>query len=458
MRSFRTPFAAWLTAMASLALLSCSRDQPPPPLQGAVLIVLDTVRADHLSAYGYASPTSPELQKLASDSVVFEQTVSAAPWTRPSIAAILSGRYPVTATGDETVTRSLVDVVQRAGYRTAGFTEGGFFSRKFGMDQGFETYAEEKGAIIDPQPGGGIANTFRQAETWLAEHASDRFFLLIHTYEPHAPYVSHHFTEGMERGVIGDRFPIALLDELQSGRLKLSEAEIAYVQALYHGDILHSDHYVGRFRETLRTLGLADRTLVVVTSDHGEEMAEHMPANVGDHGHSLYDDLLLVPLIVHDPRVASPVRRVRSQVRTIDVLPTILDLLNVPAEPALDGASLVPVMRGVETADREAISGWNRKGKPRASIRADGYKYLVTVGKTATRPVLQPPPDHELFDLRQDPGEKRNLYEAQPERAKAMHEILMKRRTEILKHEAGPAPAGVDREAEERLRSLGYVH
>jgi len=446
----------WTTMV--LAAGGCLPARPDEPLQGAVLIVLDTVRADHLSGYGHSQPTSPNLDGLAKAGVLFERAVSCAPWTRPSVAAILTGRYPATPWGDEVVAASVVERIRGAGYATAGFTEGGFFTRKFGMDRGFETYAEERGAIVAPQPGGGIANTFRQAEAWLASHKADRFFLLIHTYEPHAPYVHRDFAEGMPMGAIGERFSIDLLDRLQSGELTLSRPEIEYVRALYEGDILNSDHFVGRFRGVLRELGLDERTLLVVTSDHGEEMADHAPANIGDHGHSLYDDLLLVPLIVYDPRAPKAGTRVRTQVRTIDVLPTITDLLGLPADPDLDGASLTPVMAGADVADRPAISGWNRKGRLRASLRDGRFKYVTVLDDpTVRRPVLVSPPDHELFDLARDPGEKTNLHAAEPERARAMHASLMEARARMRRSEAGPSPAGVDREAEERLRSLGYV-
>jgi len=207
----------------------------------------------------------------------------------------------------------------------------------------------------------------------------------------------------------------------------------------------------------LRELGLDGRTLVVVTSDHGEEMAEHVPTNIGDHGHSLYDDLLHVPLVVYDPRGPYAVKRVRAQVRTLDVLPTIAELLGVALPSTLDGASLVPMLRGTDPAGRPVVSGWNRKGRLRASLRDGGFKYIATIGDASVKfPLLQPPPDHELFDLGSDPGETTNLYAAQPKRAQAMHDALMKRREQIQQRGGMPVEA-VDHELDERLKSLGYV-
>ncbi len=428
------------------------------PLQGAVLILLDTVRPDHLGTYGYARPTSPNIDALAKDGVVFDQAVSCAPWTLASVAAILSGRYPSTDRGEDVVvTTSLVERLRAAGYRTAGFTEGGYVSRKFGMDRGFETYAEDSGVIIAPKPTGGIANTFRQAHEWLAAHKDERFFLLIHTYEAHAPYTNRDFATGMDPGRIGDRFSIELLPELQSGRMTLTPGEIEYVKALYDSDILNADRYVGRFVDFVRSLGLDDRTLLVVASDHGEEMGEHYVTNIGDHGHSLYDNLLLVPLIIRDPTHAYATRRVAPQVRTIDILPTILDLLRAPADSAVDGTSLVPVMNRTSMDDRPVVSGWNHKGPLRASLRDRGVKYVTSAGVATIRyPLLNPPPDHELFDLRTDPDELENVYDSRPSVATAMDETLASRRRDILKPDH-PAPALVDHELDERLKSLGYV-
>ncbi len=456
-------FAAAVTVSS---LIGCSRPQPAKPLQGAVLILLDTVRADHLSYAGYSRPTSPNLDRLAKKGVWFEQAVSCAPWTRPSVAAILSARYPGAVWGEDVVvSESVVESLRKSGYSTAAFTEDGYVSRKYGMDHGFDSYAEEKGVIIAPQPGGGIAHTFGQAQSWLADHRDDRFFLFIHTYEPHAPYVNRDFTTGMDPGVVGERFSIDLLPKLQSGELELSPSEVDYVRALYDGDLLNADRFVGRFLERLRELGLEGRTLVVVTSDHGEEMGDHFPANIGDHGHSLYDNLLLVPLVVYDPRHPYAVPRVKSQVRTIDILPTIAELLGVARDPELDGTSLVPLMNGTDATDREALSGWNHKGELRASLRDRGFKYVVATGAvaaTARYSVLNPPPDHELYDLAADPNERNNLYGAKPELAKAMDETLMKRRRQVLERggaqEHGSAlPEGADPELDERLKSLGYV-
>lgn len=445
-------------ALLMSVLAACPAPQEKP-LQGAVLILLDTVRADHLSSYGYARPTSPNLERLAASGVRFQQTVSCAPWTRPSVAAILMGRYPSAVWGEQVlVSDSLVDRIRASGYRTAGFTEGGYVSRKWSMDQGFETYAEEKGAIIAPQPTGGIANTFRQAQDWLRTHKSERFFLFIHTYEPHAPYTNHDFATGMDPGRIGEKFSIELLPDLQAGRLTLTPEETAYVRALYDGDLLNTDRFVGAFLGFLHEIGLDERTLIAVASDHGEEMGEHFPTNIGDHGHSLYDDLLLVPLIIHRPGHEYAVRRVRSQVRTIDVMPTILDLLGVAPDPKLDGTSLVPLMNGTEVADRDAMSGWPHKGELRASLRARGFKYVTTVGVEGIRyPVLHPAPPHELFDLAADPGETKNLAEARPELAREMHDTLMQRRDQVLGRESGQPPV-VAPEIDERLKSLGYVH
>ncbi len=430
-----------------------------------MLVLLDTVRADHVSAYGYARSTTPALDGLARSGVRFTQTVSQAPWTLPSVAALLAGRPPGHAL-DERLTSSIVERLRAAGIVTAAFTEGGFVSRAFGFDRGFAEFEEEEGAVrlvrsgeqvatADPQ--GGIAHTFGQAEAWLQRHRTDRFFLLVHTYEPHTPYTHHDFSAGLRAGTVGTAFSLDTITRLRSGALSLSADEIEYTKALYDGDILNADRHVAALLATLRAAGLAERTLVVVTSDHGEELADHYPANTGSHGHSLRDPLVMVPLIVADPTRRYPRREVTAQVRLIDVMPTIADLLGVPVEPPVEGRSLVPLMEGVETGDRVALIGNTRRGPPRAGVRAMGFKYVVTTGPDATTPPLHPPPaERQLYDLTADAAERRNLAAERPALAAALHRLLDGVPGGRPASE-DPVIADGDAALRDRLRSLGYI-
>ena len=225
---------------------------------------------------------------------------------------------------------------------------------------------------------GGIEETFRRAEAWLRENGSDAFFLMVHTYEVHTPYRRLDYATGLERGRLPERFEIPKVAEALSDRRPPSDTELAYIRALYDGGVAAADRHVGALLDVLEELGLAERTLVVVTSDHGEDLGDRAPPRPGTHGHSLYDELLLVPLVIYDPRLEGAVSRVPAQVRLVDVLPTILDLLGVPEDPRSNGRSLAPLMRGEETGDRPAyaqivtIKGGARK----VALREGSHKLI----------------------------------------------------------------------------------
>lgn len=458
------------SALLAVGLLGCGpQTGEDGPLQGAVFVLFDTLRADHLSTADYARPTSPSLEALASRGVVFEQTISYSPWTLPSMLAILSGdwsdRPGVFAQGR--LGRSRVQAFREAGIATGAFTEGAFVSRDFGFDLGFADYEEEEGAVQrllpgelrDPNYKGSIERTFARARSWLAAHAHERFFLFVHTYEPHTPYRRRTFTDGLDPGSVGEVFETEELPLLRSGALHFDDRDLLYLTALYDGGVRESDRQLGELLELLEELGISGRTLVVVSSDHGEELGEHYPRAVGDHGHSLHDELLRVPLVIANPTERYPVARISAQVRTIDILPTIAELMGVAdadgAGRAGAGRSLVPLLRGEERDDRIAFGGATRTLPARSFVRSGGYKYIESRLDSPPDPELPAPPPRQLYDLRADPGERTNLVDAQPELADRLRE-------QLREHEAGreqqiPALDAIPPALQERLRSLGYL-
>jgi choline-sulfatase len=424
--------------------------------RNALLIVLDTLRADRLGAYGNPRPASPAIDRLAERGVLFEEVISYSSWTLPSMVAMLSARYPTRRDFDATLKRSLVEDLRRAGFRTAAFTEGGFVSRYYGFDRGFERYWDEGGGVrlglrapLQALTGAAIESTFPAAEVWLRENADRPFFLMVHTYEVHLPYRRRAFARELPSG----RLPPTLGDEevqrIKSGDLVLGETEYAYVEALYDGGVRRADEYVGRLLAVLDELGIADSTLVVVTSDHGEELEGRFPRFTAGHGHSLFDELIRVPLVLYDPTRAFPVQRVAAQVRSVDVLPTILDRLGVTPEAAPDGRSLVPLMEGSDRADRFAFSHLDLFGPARASVRADGLKLIrnLEAGRAT------------LFDLERDPGERRDVSEARPRAvARFANELdAVLARIDGEGSPRFPGPNEVPDALRARLRALGYA-
>jgi len=436
-------------------------------LQGVVLVLLDTVRADRLGCYGYdRRPTSPNLDALAAGGVRFSQTVASAPWTLPSVASILAGQYSERVF-KKTLSFSVVDALHDAGIETAAFTEGGFVSKAFDFDRGFDQWVEEEGEVQllkhgqarDPNKSGGIERTFAAAERWLGQRHPGRFFLLVHTYEAHTPYESHAFTEGLDAGRVGEVFSLSHVRQVEEQKVVLTDSETEYIGALYDGDIASADRHVGRLIRKIEKLGMADRVAVIVTSDHGEELGRHYPHNTGDHGHALLDTMMLVPLIVHDPTKSYAGSVIDAQVRTVDILPTVADLMQVPLEAPLDGRSLLPLMRGDETDERVALMGQTKAGPVRVGVRSLAHKYISTVGIIGRRmkPLDPLPPPRQLYDLTADPEELENLVELRPELAATLDELV--EATHPGKNvQISPELADeVDAELLERLRSLGYV-
>jgi arylsulfatase A-like enzyme len=449
-----------LLSLAFLAAGGCSLGSSERELHGAVLIVLDTLRADGLSSYGNGRRTSPHLDALAEKGVLFERAVSHASGTLPAFVGLLSGRYPSAEVMDGELLSSMVEQLRDAGFRTAAFTEGGYVSSFYGIDLGFGEFLEEEGAVHLTIGGramhgraGGIEETFRRAEAWLRENGSAAFFLMVHTYEVHTPYRRLDFATGLERGRLPESFEIGKVAEALSDRQPPSDAELAYVRALYDGGVAAADRHVRGLLDVLKELGLAEETLVVLTSDHGEDLGDRAPPRPGTHGHSLYDELLLVPLVIYDPRLEGAVSRVRAQVRLVDVLPTILDLLGVPEDPRSNGRSLAPLMRGEETEDRPAyaqivtINGGARK----VALREGSYKLIQNAFPKV--------PAVELYDLAADPAEARNLASEEKELREQLQEKLRRARAPVAEgglpnyRPGKPTP----RALKEQLEALGYV-
>lgn len=460
--------APWLALLLLVALPTCV---PAPRPKNAVLIVLDTLRADRLSSYGNPRPTSPVLDAMGQDGALFETVVSNAPWTLPAMVGLMTGEYPTARTYDAGLRRSLVLQLQEAGYATAAFTEGAFVSKRYGFDLGFQEFREHEGSVpfllnaqaedAEADPARGIEKTFGWAKSWLAEHGRERpFFLLVHTYEPHVPYRRRTFAEGMPRGRLGPTFEAGSAISAKRSELAANEAELAYIRALYDGGVAACDRAIGELLAELERLGIARETLVVVTSDHGEDLGDRLPLRPGNHGHALYDEQLRVPLILRDPTREFSVHRVTAQVRLVDVMPTVLDLLGLPPSPDRNGRSLVPLLRGEESEPRLA---WSEI--PHHALIDPGVRWAVRT--LSHKLIVAPPPAGEggearleLYDLAADAGERSNLASRDPGRRAELMEQL--RSVALGLHASGPAvyreaSDQADPELQERLRSLGYV-
>ena len=437
-----------------------------------VLVSIDTVRADHVGAYGYDRDTTPALDALAKDSALFANTYASSPWTLPSHAALLTSlnvlhhkvRYE-----DERLDPSLptlADLMRSAGYFCAAFTGGGFLSPAYGFSKGFSRYGMGQGDIGGPRLAEAAA---REALPWLQANADREFFLFIHTYQAHSPYFSPPPYDTMFTGPSPRWKKFDTVEDL-GGKLSffkaLPDAERRNVIGLYDGEIRYTDDaLIKPLIAELRRLGLYDDTLIVVLSDHGEEFFDH---GSWGHSHNVYDESLRVPLVMKFPKSQFAGTRPAPVVRLLDVLPTILETAGVPfAAAAFDGRSLGPVLDGREKADRtiaadvaENVLGY--RTPLRIALGAGRDKVIVNEAfKPEYRAAFPaPPPDPpavEVYDLTSDPGERSNLA-ADAAKAKSARDLV--RAASGLAQTLPPHGVGktkMNKELEDQLRALGYI-
>ena len=427
--------------------------------QNVILISLDTLRADHVGAYGYFRDTTPNIDALANGGTVFKNAITQAPWTLPSHMSMFTSLYPSelgysimnkinkrTKIPEKATTLS--EILKENGYLTAGFTGGANVSKVFGFNQGFSFYNERWGLEIDA--------AFKNMSAWIQNHHKDKFFLFFHTYEIHDYPPGKHeiFTEGINP-----------LDEIN------------YNKALYDGKIKYVDHYVGLLIKKLSNLNLLDKTLIVITSDHGTEFFEH---GEGGHGSQLYDEVLLVPLIFHLKGIVPKKTVINNQARVIDVMPTILDILNISTPKNIEGTSLVPFFKNRSDSHLVAFTeGTKYDGKLKVieplSIRMLKYKYIYypQLGddvlaylkskekETGHSVDMYNQGEGELYNLIEDSGELNNIINLKSSIANDLRKEIRSFIKNSLKKDITKGntreSVKIDKVTMDRLRSLGYV-
>ncbi len=457
----RRPSLSLLPVLVAVAgVLSCSRGTSPdgPRVRNVVLILVDTLRPDHLGAYGYGRPTSPAIDALAARGVVFENAFAQAPWTTPSIASLLGGLYPSAMDmgfwsdpgGPGRVAdavETLAEVVRAGGVRTHAITARGGTNAEFGFGQGFEEYDDDAGYV---------QLTLERAEAFLDGLDDDeRFFLYLHTYDVHNFNPPGEYREMFVEPYRGDLLPKERLNKfLQGGTTRLEarsfgEAEWRHVKSLYDACIRNVDDQIARLVETLRASGRLDDTLILVTADHGEEFGEHGSSG---HGYAMYDESIRVPLILAHPSLAPA--RVAPQVRLLDVAPTLAALLGLAPSETWQGSDLSPLLEGralslpvfVECAHNSLKAMRVESPRPR--------KLIVGQGR----------PKGHLFALDVDPDETKTRHQDPDEREvlAAMKEAMLRwvrtnaRLAERFTGREGEED-GMSDEAREEMEAFGYV-
>ncbi len=431
----------------------------PPRRPNIVLVTVDTLRADHCSAYGYARPTTPHLDRLAQDGVLFEAAYAPMATTGPSHASMFTGLAPrshgLLKNGHplrQDLT-TLAESLSGRGYQTAAFVSSYVLNRSFGLSQGFATYDDD---FAEGRPSGRTRvwegqrvpeefdrladQTRSRAVRWLLDNGhlspgrgTPPFFLWVHLFDPHHPY-----------------------DPPPEHRLfsptQIDAGELEVTKAAYDGEVHFADEELGKLVEAFRGAGRLDDTLLIVAGDHGEGLMDHGHMY---HGLQLYEEAVRVPLVIHWPKRLRP-HKVREPISLVDLSPSLLALTRQAESSGIRGAAnLVPLLRGAAGAaespiflerrhyETGVVLGFAVKG-PKLGVRKGRFKYIDAPEEGTS----------ELFDLEADPRERSNLLPQQRQKADQLAELL-KRWVETT---PAPPPAQIlSEEAAERLRSLGYV-
>jgi arylsulfatase A-like enzyme len=429
--------ALWVGILVVVATLAAvwfgGRSAPRCPDCNVILVSLDTLRADRLGSYGHDRETSPTIDALAAESIVFSNALAQYTVTKTSHRSLFTSRRRY---ADEDATWA--EILRERGYRTAAFTGGGFMNRRFGHARGFDLY-------FDAVRYNGLEDLTPRVLDWLERQWDAPFFLFLHTYDVHCPYDPPEpyfstFTDdyrpefGMNAKCGFNFF----------NRKALSPRDVAFVSAVYDGGVRWVDDMLKETFEAFDRLGLSDNSIIVVTSDHGESLGEQ-----GFFGHGgLTEEQIRVPLIMKIP--GEPPRWVTEPVSLIDVLPTVLGLLGVEPPPDLDGIDLGPVLAG--DASFEGV-------RPRLTATLSGDLAFRT-DDTWKLVVRKESGRSELYDLASNPYG--NVIAANAGRARRMEREL----EELLERVERPHPAdadtaaeleGAEPELEEQLRGLGYL-
>ncbi len=443
----------------------CSTNQPSHPVD-LVLVVIDTWRWDALSENN-AGPANltPNLDALANAGTRFSRAFASSPWTLPSVASLLTGYYPLThgAFGNYTKVSpirgeipTLAEILNENGYQTLGVTTAPFLDPDFGFGRGFDSYV-----FLRDKPGRTIRarRAIDTATKLLSQASPGPVFLYLHLFDPHLPYDPpppwrKRWTNSYDGPLQDSTKPLNPLKEIRAGSFNPTDEEFAYLLGMYYGEVAYTDHELGRFFKRIEKKRPGRQRMIVVTADHGEEFGEH---GGWEHGHSMYSELTKVPLIILPPTGWSiKPQVVDSQVRLIDIAPTLLQAGSVEIPATFPGASLLGLMTGdPDSVDRIALSEKVHFGRQTTAYRKQNFT-LVSYSDDNS---------FELYDLSVDPGEKLDLTKAGPEYQEKVNEMYQQLESLLLRLSEDSAKWSqsdreaieLDQELEQELRALGYL-
>jgi len=454
-KNFRPAILLVVLALLGGVLFRCTkhqgvRDQARRP--NIILIGLDALRADHLGIYGYSKETSPQIDAFAQQSVVFDTAISQAAWTTPSFMSLLTSLYPSVHKLMEYPNPGQLDdniiswpvLMKAEGYLTASFNGGGYLSGKFGFDRGFDHFVSGQMYYKN------APRLFRDALAWIGRQQDQPFFLFLHTYSVHRPYWpppvyrTRFFLESETE--IDHTFSLPprewdhWQDRIKAGRI--DGEDIRKITALYDAEISYVDEAFGRFIQELKLSGVFDRSVIILTADHGDELFDHGQI---DHIRTVYQELIHVPLIIKIPGAAP--ERIQGWMESIDIMPTILELIGLDC-PAVQGESMLKAINKGKMLRTYAFSEGGKKGSIKALLSRE-WKYIYD---TSTQ-------TEELYHLLKDPAESQNLvrdYQRVRENMRTHLQRILSANAELSKNYV-QRTVDLDKDLKRKLRSLGYL-
>ena len=459
---------------------------PPPPSRRVVLVVIDALRADGLGLYGYDRPTSPKLDRLANESIVFERFYAASPWTAPSFGTILTGVSPsihkigwrlynkaserregspdtmrvggIHITNLRSTIKTLPELL--GAVPTAAIVNNAFLHPDVGLTRHFDhydlviPYGKKKG-FARPDGVRDARETTDASIAWLEDHREGDFFIMIHYFDPHVAYAPPERYREIFTPNPTKRFATKFTDtrRARNGELKLSSRERQQIRGLYDGEVRYVDDQIAALVDAMRRLDMLDDTWLIVTADHGEEHFDH---GGFDHGHRYEDEVTRVPLIIRPPGGQwCAGSRVSASASHVDLMPSVLEWFGHARHPQLEGRPLQALITGDEKKHRPAFMEYNLFQGQQCALFDGRFKLVVNI-KNGKR---------YMYDIALDPLEKKKLGKDHP-RFKQLNEKLrdhrrqLERRADVIDSETEPRAGRaveLSEEVAESLRALGYV-
>ena len=449
---------------------------PPRPGLNLLLITADTLRADRWDPDRPARTRGPEIDRLVREGAQFTRAACEMPTTGPSHASIMTSLYPrshgVKKNGAplSPTFETLAEMLREQGFRTGAFVSSCALDPMLcGLDQGFDLYIRAHfpfsrhlfserlygvalyGKVLMRRSGlyeARADRTNKAVHKWLSGNRDERFFLWVHYWDPHEDYAPpppyDTLYDPAYRGVVNGSMKQAW--EFNEGRIRFGPEDLRHLAALYDGEVAFLNRYIDQLMGWLKGMGLKKSTLVVLTADHGESLGEH---DYIGHSRVLFDQALRVPLIFLCPGRVPAGLVVRRPVQSIDLLPTILDLMRVPAPAGIQGVSLVPLLRGGDLSRPEETFAERRRYEAAEevfSVRSARWKYIVSS-----------PGGEALYDLAGDPGELKDVAKDRPDEVRRFRERLDRWKSRIPEAADEKGRGGLREGVRERLEALGYM-